>query len=110
MKKAKVLLICPNLKGKKDTINRVQPSLGLMLIAQKLIDDGHIGIREMKPPVKIENIEDEMSKVFRLHQKGIFNEFIKREDLLDMLQDILGENIDCFLSQFIFRYFLSDKN
>ena len=67
------------------------------------IDDGHIGIREMKPPIKIENIEDEMSKVFRLHQKGIFNEFIKREDLLDMLQDILGENIDCFLSQFIFK-------
>jgi len=42
MKKAKVLLICPNLKGKKGTINRVQPSLGLMIIAQKLIDDGHI--------------------------------------------------------------------
>ena len=42
MKKAKVLLICPNLIGKKGTINRVQPSLGLMIIAQKLIDDGHI--------------------------------------------------------------------
>ena len=42
MKKAKVLLICPNLKGMKDGINRIQPSLGLMIIAQKLIDDGHI--------------------------------------------------------------------
>ena len=40
------------------------------------IHDGHIGIREMKPAVKIKNIEDEMSKVFRLHQKGVFNEFI----------------------------------
>ena len=67
------------------------------------IDQGHIGMREMKPSKKTENIEDEMSKVFRLHHQGIFNEFIKREDLLNMLEDILGENIDCFLSQFIFK-------
>ena len=67
------------------------------------IDQGHIGIREMKPSQKIENIEYEMSKVFRLHQTGIFNEFIKRDDLLNIVEDILGENIDCFLSQFIFK-------
>ena len=67
------------------------------------IDQGHIGIREMKPSEKVENIEDEMSKVFRLHQKGIFNEFIKRDDLLNLIEDILGKNIDCFLSQFIFK-------
>ena len=67
------------------------------------IDQGHIGIREMKPSQKIQNIEDEMSKVFRLHQTGIFNEFIKRDDLLNIVEDILGENIDCFLSQFIFK-------
>jgi len=67
------------------------------------IDEGRIGIREMKPSESIENIEDEMSKVFRLHHEGIFNEFIKREDLLDMIEDILGKNIDCFLSQFIFK-------
>ena len=70
---------------------------------QAYIDQGHIGIREMKPSQKIENIEDEMSKVFRLHQTGIFNEFIKRDDLLNIVEDILGENIDCFLSQFIFK-------
>tara|TARA_B100000029_G_scaffold499055_1_gene568856 strand:- start:1444 stop:2325 length:882 start_codon:yes stop_codon:yes gene_type:complete len=67
------------------------------------IDEGRIGIREMKPSESIENIEDEMSKVFRLHHEGIFNEFIKKEDLLDMIEDILGKNIDCFLSQFIFK-------
>jgi len=42
MKKAKVLLISPNLKGMNDGINRIQPSLGLMIIAQKLLDDGHV--------------------------------------------------------------------
>ena len=41
MKKAKVLLVTPNLKGIKDGLNRIQPPLGLMLIAQTLINDGH---------------------------------------------------------------------
>ena len=41
MKKAKVLLISPNLISKSGE-NRVQPSLGLMIIAQKLMDDGHV--------------------------------------------------------------------
>ena len=42
MKKAKVLLISPNIRGMDDGENRIQPSLGLMLIGQKLIDNGHI--------------------------------------------------------------------
>ena len=41
MKKGKVLLITPNLKGIGDGVNRIQPSLGLMLMAQNLVDDGH---------------------------------------------------------------------
>ena len=41
MKKGKVLLITPNLKGIGDGVNRIQPSLGLMLIAQTLKNDGH---------------------------------------------------------------------
>ena len=42
MKKARVLLITPNLIGVKDGLNRIQPSLGLMSIAQVLIDQDHI--------------------------------------------------------------------
>ena len=41
MKKAKILLVTPNLKGVKDGLNRIQPPLGLMLIAQTLLDQGH---------------------------------------------------------------------
>ena len=41
MKKAKVLLITPNLKGIADGVNRIQPSLGLMLIAPILEKNGH---------------------------------------------------------------------
>ena len=41
MKKAKVLLISPNMRGLDDGVNRIQPSLGLMLIASMLLDSGH---------------------------------------------------------------------
>ena len=40
-KKLKILLMTPNLKGILDGLNRIQPPLGLMLIAQALLDDGH---------------------------------------------------------------------
>ena len=40
-KKAKVLLVAPNMVGMSDGLNRIQPSLGLMLIASCLLDDGH---------------------------------------------------------------------
>ena len=65
--------------------------------------DGKIAIREMKPNEHAKTIEDEMSKLFRIHSKGIFNNIIKREEVINPLRDILGENIDCFLSQFIFK-------
>ena len=40
-KKAKVLLIAPNMVGMSDGLNRIQPSLGLMLIASTLLEHGH---------------------------------------------------------------------
>ena len=42
MKRGRILLLTPNLKGVADGVNRIGPSLGLMLIAQPLIDSGHI--------------------------------------------------------------------
>jgi ectoine hydroxylase-related dioxygenase (phytanoyl-CoA dioxygenase family) len=65
--------------------------------------DGHIAIREMKPSPDAQNIEDEISKLFRIHSKGIFNTFINNKNLCDILEDILGPDVDCFLSQFIFK-------
>ena len=41
MKKGRILLITPNLKGISDGVNRIQPSLGLMLIAPILERAGH---------------------------------------------------------------------
>ena len=42
MKKARVLLVSPNIRGMDDGVNRIQPSLGLMLIGQMLLNAGHI--------------------------------------------------------------------
>ena len=42
MKKQRVLLITPNLNGVKDGLNRIQPPLGLMLIARLIEKDGHV--------------------------------------------------------------------
>ena len=66
-------------------------------------DKGHIAIREMKPSKNAKSIEDEISKLFRIHSKGIFNDFIHKKLLGDILEDILGPDVDCFLSQFIFK-------
>ena len=38
--KKRILLITPNLKGIEDGVNRIQPSLGLMLIAPVLENNG----------------------------------------------------------------------
>ena len=43
--------------------------------------EGHIAIREMKPNPDAQTIEDEISKLFRIHSTGIFNTFIKNENL-----------------------------
>jgi len=41
MRKGRILLITPNLKGISDGANRIQPSLGLMQIASTLEREGH---------------------------------------------------------------------
>ena len=76
MKKAKVLLICPNLKGMKDGINRIQPSLGLMIIAQKLIDDGH--------------------QIFIWSGVGLRSDDMNRLDLMDLVSGIFVKPITDF--------------
>ena len=43
--------------------------------------NGHLAIREMKPNQNAKNIEDEISKLFRIHSTGSFKDFIHREEL-----------------------------
>lgn len=47
--------------------------------------------------------EDLISKVFRLHRDPVFERFARDERLLDLVAELLGGDVDCFLSQFIFK-------
>ena len=48
--------------------------------------------------------EERTSKVFRLHRsEAVFRSFAEDASLLDCVQDLIGPDLDCFLSQFIFK-------
>lgn len=47
--------------------------------------------------------EQLVSKIFRLHRDGLFREFIESSRMLEIGRSLLGPQIDCFLSQFIFK-------
>lgn len=47
--------------------------------------------------------EQPTSKVFRLHRRPAFATFLARPDVVTILVDRLGPDVDCFLSQFIFK-------
>lgn len=47
--------------------------------------------------------EDLISKVFRLHRDPVFEAFARDDQVLDLIGGLLGPDLDCFLSQFIFK-------
>lgn len=47
--------------------------------------------------------EDLISKVFRLHRYPVFESFARDRAVVDLIVDLLGPEVDCFLSQFIFK-------
>lgn len=47
--------------------------------------------------------EDRVSKVFRLHRRPAFADFLREPGVVAILTELLGPDVDCFLSQFIFK-------
>ena len=47
--------------------------------------------------------EQLVSKIFKLHRDGVFHEFAVDSRVTDLLTEVIGEELDCFLSQFIFK-------
>ena len=59
---------------------------------------------ERNPWIDAVNPEDRVSKIFVLHDwDPVFGSFARDERLLDVICDLLGPDVDCFLSQFIFK-------
>ena len=47
--------------------------------------------------------EDGVSKIFKLHRdEPVFRGFIEAERVLEPAVELIGQDLDCFLSQFIF--------
>jgi phytanoyl-CoA hydroxylase len=47
--------------------------------------------------------EDRVSKIFKLHRRGSFRRFLEDPAVTRILVDAIGPDVDCFLSQFIFK-------
>jgi phytanoyl-CoA hydroxylase len=58
---------------------------------------------EAQPGFRGEQPEDLISKVFRLHRRPGFRAFLESPRVTGIVRDLLGPDVDCFLSQFIFK-------
>ena len=47
--------------------------------------------------------ETRVSKIFKLHRDPVFRDFATDSALLSLVVSLLGRDVDCFLSQFIFK-------
>ena len=47
--------------------------------------------------------EDFVSKIFRLHRQGPFRDLFADHRVTEILAEAIGPDVDCFLSQFIFK-------
>lgn len=53
--------------------------------------------------LEAKNPEDVISKIFSLHRRPVFLDFLKDPRVVDIVISAIGQNVDCFLSQFIFK-------
>ena len=56
-----------------------------------------------KAGVAVAHPEDGVSKIFRLHRDPVFARFAHSADVVDAVAELIGPDIDVFLSQFIFK-------
>jgi ectoine hydroxylase-related dioxygenase (phytanoyl-CoA dioxygenase family) len=66
--------------------------------------DGSVIQAETQPNPLARHAEDSVSKIFKLHRdQRVFRSFIEAESVLDLAVELIGDDLDCFLSQFIFK-------
>jgi len=54
-------------------------------------------------PIAADRPEDGVSKVFKLHRDPVFADFAHSAPVVDTVAELIGPDIDVFLSQFIFK-------
>ena len=58
---------------------------------------------EKVPSPSAVNPEDRIAKVFNCHAEGLARAVAKRADIVERVAEIIGGDLDCFQSQFIFK-------
>jgi phytanoyl-CoA hydroxylase len=58
---------------------------------------------ENEPSPRAVNPEDYIAKVFNCHAEGLTRDISHRPAIVDLVEEILGPDLDCFQSQFIFK-------
>lgn len=58
---------------------------------------------EKEPSPTAVNPEDKIAKVFNCHTEGLTRQVAERRSIVGPVADILGPDLDCFQSQFIFK-------
>jgi ectoine hydroxylase-related dioxygenase (phytanoyl-CoA dioxygenase family) len=58
---------------------------------------------ETEPSPVARNPEDFVSKVFNCHAEGVTRQLAEQPDITGLVSELLGPDIDCFQSQFIFK-------
>ncbi len=66
--------------------------------------DGLYIQREAQPVATAQQPEDHMAKIFNLHLRdGVFGSFAGETRIVDLVAGVLGADVDCFQSQFIWK-------
>ena len=60
-------------------------------------------MKESQPDFHGARPEDLVSKIFRLHRRPRFGDFLRQPRVAELLTAAIGPDVDCFLSQFIFK-------
>ena len=60
-------------------------------------------MKESQPDFRAARPEDLVSKIFRLHRRPRFGDFLRLPRVAELLAAAIGPDVDCFLSQFIFK-------
>ncbi|HJR24754.1 MAG TPA: phytanoyl-CoA dioxygenase family protein [Acidimicrobiales bacterium] len=64
---------------------------------QLVLPEANLAGRETDLP------EELVSKVFKLHRDSVFADFARSAVVTDLVAELVGPRLDCFLSQFIFK-------
>jgi ectoine hydroxylase-related dioxygenase (phytanoyl-CoA dioxygenase family) len=67
------------------------------------VGDHYLIYPEKVPSQHAVNPEDRVSKVFNCHAEGVTRQVAESPAVVDVVADLLGPDIDCFQSQFIFK-------